>query len=235
MAPMSVADCAATAEYAAYVAESLQMPVIVLSDQQLGQSATVIDSAQPRPRPMARRVDGVVPDKPFKRYAVGADPVTPMPLPGTPGREWVAEGLTHNEVGLPASGAGPHVAQINKRAKKIDRFDSGEWWGSCWGDGETAIVAFGSTIGPARAPPRRLAAAGHPIRVIGLRVLAPLPLERLANALRGARRVIVVEQNHGAQLYHYLAGCKAIPAAAESVARPGPLPYRPLEIASYVV
>ena len=43
-----------------------------------------------------------------------------------------------------------------------------------------------------------------------------------------------LEQNHGAQLYHYLLGQKAIPTAAESVARPGPLPYRPSEIASYV-
>ena len=49
-----------------------------------------------------------------------------------------------------------------------------------------------------------------------------------------SRGIIVVEQNHGAQLYHYLLGQKAIPPAAESVARPGPLPYRPSEIASYV-
>lgn len=235
MAPMSVADCAATAEYAAYVAEAFQTPVIVLSDQQLGQSTTVIDSDQPRPKPMARRVNGVAPaDGAFKRYAIAADPLTPMPPPGTPGHEWVAEGLTHNEVGLPASGAGPHVAQINKRAKKIARFDPGEWWGECWGDSATAIVAFGSTIGPAREAARRLAAAGRPVRVVALRVIAPLPVAHLARALDGVRRVIVVEQNHGAQLYHYLLGQKAIPTAAESVARPGPLPYRPSEIASYV-
>jgi 2-oxoglutarate ferredoxin oxidoreductase subunit alpha len=234
MAPMSVADCAATAEYATYVAEALQTPVIVLSDQQLGQSRTVIDPGYARPKPMARRVDGVPAGQPFKRYTIGADPVTPMPRPGTPGREWVAEGLTHNEAGLPASGAGVHVAQINKRAKKIARFDPGEWWGEVWGEGATAIVAFGSTIAPAREAMRRMAAAGRPVRLIGLRVLAPLPVERLTHALQGVRRIIVVEQNHGAQLYHYLLGQKAIPPAAESVARPGPLPYRPSEIASYV-
>jgi len=162
MAPMSVADCASTAEFATYVAEAYQTPVIVLSDQQLGQSTTVIESRQPRPKPMTRRVDGVAtsPEQPFKRYAIGADPVTPMPPPGTPGHEWVAEGLTHNEAGLPASGAGVHVAQINKRAKKIARFDAGEWWGECWGDSPTAIIAFGSTIGPARGPARRGARCG---------------------------------------------------------------------------
>lgn len=235
MAPLSVADCVNTAEYAVYVAESLQVPVIVLSDQSLGQATTVIDPTSERPAPLKRRTNGVAAGKAFKRYAIGPDPVTPMPLPGTAGYEWVAEGLTHNEAGLPASGAGVHVAQINKRAKKVQRFDSGKYWGESWGEGEVAVLAFGSTIGPAREAARRLAAAGHPIRVIALRVLSPLPMAAIARALDGVRRIIVVEQNHGAQLYHHLIGQKAIPASAESVARPGPLPYRPSEIASYVV
>jgi len=234
LAPLSVADCINTAEYAVYVAESLQLPVIVLSDQSLGQATTVIDPSLERPKPLKRRTDGIAPGKPFKRYAIGPDPVTPMPLPGTAGHEWVAEGLTHNEAGLPASGAGVHVAQINKRAKKVQKFDPGKYWGECWGEGDVAVLAFGSTVGPAREAARRLAAAGHPIRVIGLRVLSPLPIPAIARALEGAHRIIVIEQNHGAQLYHHLVGHKAIPPSAESVARPGPLPYRPSEIASFV-
>jgi 2-oxoglutarate ferredoxin oxidoreductase subunit alpha len=233
MAPLSVPDCLATTEYAVYVAESLQTPVIVLSDQQLGQARTVIDGGQERPKPLARRLDGIAPGT-FKRYAATGDPVTPMPRPGTPGLEWVAEGLTHNETGLPASGAGAHVAQINKRAKKIARFDPGAWWGECWGAGDTALIAFGSTVGSAREAARRMRSAGHPLRVIGLRVLAPLPMAALTRALSGVRRIIVVEQNHSGQLYHYLVGQKAIPPGAESGARPGPLPFRPSEIASYV-
>jgi 2-oxoglutarate ferredoxin oxidoreductase subunit alpha len=235
LAPVSVADCINTAEYAVYVAESLQIPVIVLSDQALGQATTVIDPSSERPKPLKRVTNGVAAGKPFKRYAIGPNPVTAMPLPGTAGREWVAEGLTHNEAGLPASGAGVHVAQINKRAKKVQRFDPGKYWGESWGEGEVAVLAFGSTVGPVREAARRLAASGHPIRVIALRVLSPLPMDALARALDGVRRIIVIEQNHSAQLYHHLIGQKAIPPGAESVARPGPLPYRPSEIASYVV
>ena len=209
--------------------------MLLLSDQALGQARTVIDPRAERPKPLARRTDGAPADKPFKRYALGADAVTPMPVPGTPGHEWVAEGLSHNEAGLPASGAGIHVAQINKRGKKIARFDPGEYWGKRWGTGDTAVLAFGSTVGPVREAARRLSTTGRRIRVIGLRMLSPVPMEAITRALDGARRVIVVEQNHGAQLYHYLLGQKAIPASAESVARPGPLPFRPSEIASYVV
>ena len=234
MAPLSVADCAATAEYAVYVAEHLQSPVIVLSDQSLGQATTVIDPGQERPARLTRRTERTPRTKSFKRYEICEDPITPMPRPGTPAMEWVAEGLTHNEAGLPASGASIHVAQIRKRARKIGNFDPGEYWGESWGEGDVAILAFGSTVGPARVAAERLAAAGQPIRVIGLRLLSPLPLKSISSALNGVRRVVVIEQNQSGQLYHHLVGHKAISPSAESVARPGPLPFTPSEIASYV-
>ena len=236
LAPTSVADCLNTAEYAVYVAESLQTPVIVLSDQALGQAQAVIDPPGKRPKPLKRRTNGAPQGTPlFKRYAVDSDPITAMPLPGTPGYQWVAEGLTHNEVGLPASGAGMHAAQINKRARKLQRFDPGELWGETWGEGDVVLLVFGSSVGPARVAARRLAAAGQRVRVVALRVLSPLPMQAIARAIHGARRIIVIEQNHGAQLYRHLVGQKAIPPSAESVARPGPLPFRPSEVASYVM
>ena len=128
-----------------------------------------------------------------------------------------------------------HAAQINKRARKLQRFDPGELWGETWGEGDTVLLTFGSSVGPARVAARRLAAAGQRVRVVALRVLSPLPMQAIARAIHGARRIIVIEQNHGAQLYRHLVGQKAIPPSAESVARPGPLPFRPSEVASYVM
>ncbi len=234
LAPLSVSDCLMTAEWAVYLAEALQLPVILLSDQALGQAHTVIDPAIERPKPLKRRINGVSTQAPFKRYAIGAEPVTPMPLPGTPRHQWVAEGLTHNEFGIPVSGASAHVSQINKRAKKLEQFDAGPLWGEQWGKGDTAILTFGSGIGPAKEAARRLTANGQPTRVIGLRTFAPLPREALAQALSGVRRIVVLEQNHSAQLYHYLLGNNALPATAETLARPGPLPFRPAEIIAHL-
>ena len=234
LAPISVGDCAATAEWAVYLAESLQSPVIVLSDQALGQAHAVIDPTARRPEPRKRRTNGAPSGAHFKRYAIGPDPITPMPAPGTPGYQWVGEGLTHNEVGIPVSGASAHVAQINKRARKFEQFDPGDWWGEVWGEGDTAIVAFGSSVAPAREAARRLTVAGRPTRMVGLRVLSPVPFKALARALEGANRVVVLEQNHGAQLYRHLLGCKAVPTTSESIARPGPLPFRPAEITAHL-
>ncbi len=234
VAPVSVGDCVATGEWAVYIAEALQSPVIVLSDQTIGQARAIIPPPGKRPAPMKRRTNGAAPGAQFKRYALAADPVTPMPRPGTENYEWVAEGLTHNEAGLPVSGASAHVAQINKRAKKLEQFDPGELWGEVYGEGDTAIVTFGSSVAPACEAARRLTAAARPTRVIALRVLSPIPAKPLAAALKGVRRVVVLEQNHSGQLYRHLLGHKALSVSAESIARPGPLPFRPAEITAHL-
>jgi hypothetical protein len=223
-ADLRARDCLFAGEWAVYLAEARQTPVIVLSDQALGQAYTVIDPKAERPPPLPRRTGWG--DDQFKRYAVGPDPITAMPAPGTPGGQWVGEGLTHNETGVPVSGAAAHVAQIDKRAKKIAQFDPGQLWGDVWGEGDTAILTFGSGIGAAQEAAHRLTVAGQSARVISLRVLSPLPKRALADALAGVKRVIVMEQNHGAQLYHHLLAHQAIPPEAESFARPEPLPFR---------
>lgn len=233
VAPTSVRDCMFTAEWAVYLAEALQSPVIVLSDQAFGLARTVIDPKPVRPQPQSR-LTAFSPDAPFKRYAIGGEAITPMPQPGTPSGQWVAEGLTHNESGIPVGGASMHAAQLNKRAKKLAGFDPGSLWGDVWGEGDTAIIAFGSSIGPAQEAAQRLTAVGRSTRVVGLRVLSPLPIKSLAAALDGAKRVVVLEQNHGAQLYQHLLAHKALPADAESIARPGPLPFRPAEITAHL-
>lgn len=231
LAPTSVRDCMFTGEWAVYLAEAFQTPVIVLSDQALGQAYTVVDPKPERPPPARRRAD--LPEGPFKRYAIGPDPVSVMPRPGTPGGQWVGEGLTHSETGIPVSGAAAHAAQMAKRAKKIAQFDPGPLWGDVYGTGDTAILTFGSGIGAAQEAARRLSLAGRPTRIISLRVLFPLPLRALTQALVGVKRLIVMEQNGSAQLYHHLLAYKAIPTDTESLARPGPLPFRPGEIAAH--
>ncbi len=77
---------------AVYVAEAVQTPVIVLSDQMIGQALAIIPPPLKRPEPMKRRTDGVASGTQFKRYALAADPITPMPLPGTKGYEWGCRG-----------------------------------------------------------------------------------------------------------------------------------------------
>ena len=235
LAPMSISDCALTTERAVHLAEALQTPVFVLSDQSFGQTQTIIDEPTARAEPMTRVMASDKTGADFRRYQPTPDHVSPMPAPGAEGRQWVAEGLSHDEFGHPSNAARFHVAGLNKRRDKLEGFDYGDIWGEVSGAGDTIVLAFGSSVGPVKEAARRLRERGVVIKVVGLRLLAPIPKKQIAAAIAGARRVIVVEQNHTGQLYRHLLGAKALPPEAESLARPGPAPFRPGEIAAHIV
>ncbi|HAN26276.1 MAG TPA: 2-oxoacid:acceptor oxidoreductase subunit alpha, partial [Haliea salexigens] len=141
-------------------------------------------------------------------------------------------GLEHNERGTPSARASDHHEQLDKRRRKLETFDFGADWGRCDGTGDTALVSFGSASAAADEAAARLAERGTSVRTVALRLLAPLPLAGLERALAGCSRVVVVEQNHGAQLYHYLKGRLNLPL--ESLAIPGPVPLNPETIAEVV-
>ncbi|MCW8946679.1 MAG: 2-oxoglutarate synthase, partial [Sedimenticola sp.] len=54
-------------------------------------------------------------------------------------------------------------------------------------------------------------------------------------ATANANQVLVVEQNHGGQFFEYLNAQRVLPANAESLAQPGPLPIKPNEIFNCVL
>ena len=74
-------------------------------------------------------------------------------------------------------------------------------------DADRAIITFGSCTGPVREGLARAAADGVAARLVSLRLLAPLPVAiACSQRSQGVRRVLVIEQNHSAQLYKYLRG-----------------------------
>ncbi len=253
LAPTSIADCLATTQWAVQLAEALQAPAIVLSDQFMGQSRAVIDrpvdtdvgcdrtgaSGNGQP-PLNPRVGGArhtaaanTPD--YKRYRDNASGVSPMAIPGTPGIAYTADGLEHNEAGIPSSQARDHHLQLDKRARKLAQHDYGACWADIEGHADAAVLTFGSVTGAVREAVARAAGQGVHVKLVALRLLAPAQPERLAQALEGVTRVLVVEQNHGAQLFRYLRAMYDLPGRPASFHRPGPLPLRPAELTRAIV
>jgi len=228
VAPNSLADCLGATEWAVHLAESLQVPAIVLSDQYFGQARAVVDVPVFQDRVVARLTakNGAA----YKRYALTESGVSPMALPGTPGLAYTADGLEHNERGIPSSQASDHLAQMDKRARKLAALDPGDYWASVEGEGDIAVLTFGSCTGPVREAFARARADGIRARLISMRLLSPAQPERLKRALEGVKRVLVVEQNHSGQFLHYLRGEYDLPGEVTSLRRPGPLPFRPDEI-----
>ena len=225
VAPNSLADCVAATEWAVGLAESLQVPAIVLSDQYFGQARGVVDVPPSRENVLVRMKaeNGAA----YKRYALTESGVSPMAIPGTPGTAYTADGLEHNEKGTPSSQAADHLAQMDKRARKITGLDPGDAWASVEGEGDTAVLTFGSCTGPVR---EALARNGKGVKLVSLRLLSPTQPARLQKALEGVKRVLVVEQNHSGQFLRYLRAEYDLPGEVRSLRRPGPLPFRPEEI-----
>jgi 2-oxoglutarate ferredoxin oxidoreductase subunit alpha len=216
------------------LAEALQAPAIVLSDQFMGQSRAIID----RPAELAfagKRVTAAANTSDYKRYRDTMSGVSPMAIPGTPGVVYTADGLEHTEAGIPSSGARDHSIQLDKRERKLAKHDYGRWWADVEGEGDAAVITFGSSTAAVREALARAANVGVNVRLVALRLLAPAQPERLAEALNGVTRVLVVEQNHGAQLFRYLRSVYDLPGRPASFHRPGPLPLRPGELTQAIV
>ena len=237
LAPNSIADCLATTAWAVQLAESLQAPAIVLSDQFMGQSRAVIDRPASRCEPAARLVAGEARagQPAYRRYLDTASGVSPMAIPGTPGTTYTADGLEHNESAIPSSQSAEHARQLDKRARKLALHDYGARWADVDGDGELAVLTFGSTTGAVLEAAGRVRALGIQLRVIALRLLAPLQTGPLAQALAGVRDVLVVEQNHSGQLLRYLRSRVDLPGRPVGFNRPGPLPLRPAQLCEQFV
>jgi 2-oxoglutarate/2-oxoacid ferredoxin oxidoreductase subunit alpha len=234
LAPTSIADCLATTQWAVHLAEALQAPAIVLSDQFMGQSRAIIDRPADAGWIAARTVAPAgTPD--YKRYRDTPSGVSPMALPGTPGLAYTADGLEKNETGTPSSAARDHGVQLDKRARKLALHEYGDYWADLEGDGELAVITFGSATGPVREAIHRAAASGVRARLLAMRLIAPALPEKLDAALAGVRQVLVVEQNHGAQFYRYLRAWFDLPGRPESFHRPGPLPLKPAELAAAIL
>jgi 2-oxoglutarate/2-oxoacid ferredoxin oxidoreductase subunit alpha len=229
VAPNSIADCVVTTQWAVHLAEAMQTPALVLSDQYFGQTRAVVD----RPADVAfvgNRVTAEANTEGYKRYALTESGVSPMAIPGTPGVAYTADGLEHNERGTPSSQSGDHVRQLAKRERKLAGHDYGGHWADIEGDGEIAVLTFGSATCAAREAIDRARRDGVNVRLVSVRLLAPAQPARFRDALAGVRKVLVVEQNFGGQFHKYLRAEYDMDAEVRSFRRPGPLPIRPDEV-----
>jgi 2-oxoglutarate ferredoxin oxidoreductase subunit alpha len=232
-APLSVADCLLTAQWSVHLAEALQTPVIMLSDQSLGQARVIIDRPDDFAFPTKRLILEVPTDN-YERYAQTETGVSAMAIPGLPGGQYTADGLTHNARGTPSSQAKDHVGQLEKRQRKMDAFDFGDHWAEIDGDGELAVLTWGSSSEPLREAIAAARAAGIPVKLIALRLIAPTQPGRLAAALEGVKRVLVVEQSHTGQFWRYLRAHYDLPGDVIPIHCPGPLPIRPGEAFAHI-
>jgi 2-oxoglutarate ferredoxin oxidoreductase subunit alpha len=203
VAPVSVEDCFYQIINAFNLAEKYQMPVLFLSDQDMSvrvQTIPPFDLSRVKQEPRLLW-DG---NGPYERYVDTPTGVSPMSLPGMPGGQYTAEGLEHYPSGAPGYEPELHMANMEKRYRKLDAaLPDIEAWGMYeeFGDSDAAlgIIGWGSTIGPVREAVARAKENGIPVAVFYPKALFPLPDARLKAFLAHRQAVIVPEMNYTGQ------------------------------------
>jgi len=205
ISPATTADSFWAIQAAFNAAEKYQCPVIVLTDLSLALDRRTVDVDGLRFLPIERgqidTVPGTYGPHEYPRFLVTAGGISPRPIPGVPGKTFVATGDEHTEDGRITEDPAARVAQMRKRLRKLDEVPELQEE-AIWYDGpstaDLVLVGFAGTYGPIAEARERLAAAGYRVGHAHLRVLRPFPAEQLAGLL--AVPALVVEQNATGQL-----------------------------------
>jgi len=186
------------------LAKKYQIPVLVLSDQYLSDSAATI--APPDIRQAAHSVKPLAPEESaegdYLRYAVTESGVSPLRVPGR------SEGLVrsdsdeHTEEGVITESAAVRVQMVDKRSRKLDGLKAELLEPSYTGaeNPQTLLVGFGSTSGAIAEAVTLLHEQGVSVGALSFGDVYPLPQNKLLQYWKQAKAVYSVEQNATAQL-----------------------------------
>lgn len=182
------------------LAETYQIPVILLSDQYLGDATATV-------KPFVYSgLDFDLPEPPqgeYLRYRLTEDGISPRLIPGKTEHLVTADSDEHDERGWIIESSEERVRMMDKRMKKLEKLklelQEPEFVGSK--AYQTLFVAWGSVYGPvAEAVELLNGEGGEQYAALVFGDIYPLPQKLLLEKAPAARRVINVEQNATGQL-----------------------------------
>jgi 2-oxoglutarate ferredoxin oxidoreductase subunit alpha len=233
LAPSSVADVFHVTVEAFNIAEEFQTPVVILSDQEIGQRKEIVDPIDTATVPVVeRRRPNAAELEHYTRFHLTESCISPISHPGLAGGTYQGAGIEHAETGAPTASGSVHARMTEKRFRKLvplaRRRDLFELDGDA--DAPLVLVSWGSTAGVCREALARVRVKGVRIRFLVPKLLYPVAEDVYRNFFQGARGGLVVEQSYQGQLYRLLRMFVDVPPCVSSLARPGANPFVPAEI-----
>ncbi|MDK9700381.1 MAG: 2-oxoacid:acceptor oxidoreductase subunit alpha [bacterium] len=208
LAPATVTEAFSLMPEAFTIAELVQCPVIVLSDQSLGYRLETVSRGAisiPEISQVGDSSDAAENDTPFLRYRDTASGVSPHGVPGTASPVFIVGGLEHNEAGQPDYTPENHLRMAAKRERKLAVVKTRAAWQLGWEragiENGIGIISWGSTFGVVDEAIRMLELTleekfGH----FHVRWINPFPIEEISAWADCFARVFVVEENFSGQL-----------------------------------
>ena len=191
LAPGDAAQAFSLSAKALTLAWHYQTPVLLLSDKHLSESLFHQElplNGVEKVSFKAREEQGE-----YRRYEITEDGVSPLAFFGDPQAVVKITSYEHDPYGITTEEPGAIVRMQEKRLRKekglCAELDRREMI-SVEGEGEVALLVWGSSRGAALEVARRLN-----LRFVQPLVLKPFPKRALSEALKGVRRLIVAETN----------------------------------------
>jgi 2-oxoglutarate/2-oxoacid ferredoxin oxidoreductase subunit alpha len=137
----------------------------------------------------------------YLRYKLNETGISPMAIPGTPGGQYVAMGLEHNEKGRHRPDPRSHTQMTEKRFRKMELAAQDAPPAAVHGDpdAEIGIVTWGSTAGVAIEAIDVLAQDGIKAALVAPTMILPLPDAQLGEFMRTKKHIIIPEVNFRGQ------------------------------------
>jgi len=176
-----------------------QTPSILLTDKEVSESTFSFDKSI---------LDKIKSEKPllwgkngkYLRYKKTKNGISPLAFPGEKNAIVKANSYEHDEFGITVEDGKEVEEMQNKRLRKfgemkkeIDKLQAINVYGRK--SAKKAIIAWGSTKGPAKEAAEKLG-----LKMIQPVILEPFPERQMKNALKGVKKIVLVETNSLGQM-----------------------------------
>lgn len=188
------------------LADKYQIPVILLTDQYLADTAANIEEFDFSKITIERHIAGkeaLEANGEYKRYKVTESGISPRLLPGkVEGAVVLVDSDEHTEYSHITEESNVRIAQMEKRMRKLDLLKEEVMEPEYYGVEmpETLLLAWGSLNGPVKEAVELLKNEGVSIGALVFGDLYPLPVKKLEKYSSIAKKVVNVEQNFTGQL-----------------------------------
>ena len=238
LAPWNAANSFLTSIEAFNIAETLQTPVILLSDQQLAQrKETFVPPDLAGIRIHTRRSaddcsSGDGSSDSYRRYELTPDGVSPFSVPGTSACAYQTGGLEHDEKSNLSTSGANHERMNRKRFEKLSPLQEREDLFDIEGpsDAPLGLIAWGSRAGAALEAARLAREEGLPVKTLVPRLLYPVVEKVYRSFFSSLRAGFVIEQSYQGQLFRLLRMYLDLPPGLQSLKRSGGEPIAVNEI-----
>ncbi|CRZ33234.1 2-oxoglutarate ferredoxin oxidoreductase subunit alpha [Herbinix hemicellulosilytica] len=186
-----------------HLADKYQIPVIILSDQYLGDTTSTVKkydlSEIPSNAPLVSAAD----ETKYIRYRITENGISPRRIPGKGDYFVTADSDEHDEYGFITESADVRVKMVDKRMRKLEGLMEELIEPEFLGDEDctTLLLGWGSTYGPIREAITTLNdISGGKFGALVFGDIYPLPVKALTKYAKKAKNIINIEQNATGQL-----------------------------------